>query len=105
MGTPVDPEAIRKELSTGDYDIITMVHNETSTGTMSDIKAITDVLREFPDVISVVDTVSSFSVLPIYKDELGIDVLLTGSQKALALLLEWRFSQFPKSTRSCFYNG
>jgi aspartate aminotransferase-like enzyme len=43
------------------------------------------VVREFPEVISIVDTVSSFSVLPIKKDELGIDVLLTGSQKALAL--------------------
>ena len=84
-GTPVDPEAIRKELATGEYDTITMVHNETSTGTMSDIAAIMEVLKDFPDVISVVDTVSSFTVVPIKKDELGIDVLLSGSQKALAL--------------------
>jgi len=34
---------------------------------------------------SIVDTVSSFSVLPVPMDELGIDVMLTGSQKALAL--------------------
>ncbi len=43
------------------------------------------VVREFPDVISIVDTVSSFSAMPIKKDELGIDVLITGSQKALAM--------------------
>jgi aspartate aminotransferase-like enzyme len=43
------------------------------------------VIREFPDVISVVDAVSSFSAMPIKKDELGIDVFITGSQKALAL--------------------
>lgn len=84
-GTPIDPEAVRKELSTGEYDTITMVHNETSTGTMSDITAIMAVVKEFSEVISVVDTVSSFTVLPILKDELGIDVLLSGSQKALAL--------------------
>ncbi|MCF7686731.1 MAG: alanine--glyoxylate aminotransferase family protein [Cephaloticoccus sp.] len=84
-GQPVDPEAVRRELSTGDYDAITFIHNETSTGTMSDIIALMAVVREFPDVISIVDTVSSFSVLPIKKDELGIDILLTGSQKALAL--------------------
>jgi aspartate aminotransferase-like enzyme len=36
-------------------------------------------------VISIVDTVSSFSAMPIKKDDLGIDVLITGSQKALAL--------------------
>ncbi|HAZ65772.1 MAG TPA: aminotransferase, partial [Opitutae bacterium] len=41
--------------------------------------------REFPDVISIVDSVSSFSTLAIEKDKLGIDILLTGSQKALAL--------------------
>lgn len=84
-GQPVDPEAVRRELATGQYDAITLIHNETSTGTMSDLTAIMAVVREFPDVISIVDTVSSFSVVPIKKDELGIDVLLTGSQKALAM--------------------
>ncbi|MDP0501674.1 MAG: alanine--glyoxylate aminotransferase family protein [Verrucomicrobiota bacterium JB022] len=84
-GTPLDPEDIRKELSTGEYDVITIIHNETSTGTMNPLKEIMEVLREFPEVMSVVDTVSSFSVLPILKDEWGIDVMLTGSQKALAL--------------------
>jgi aspartate aminotransferase-like enzyme len=84
-GQPVDPEAVRKELATGAYDTITFIHNETSTGTMTDIAALMEVVRDFPEVVSVVDTVSSFSVVPIKKDELGIDVLLTGSQKALAL--------------------
>lgn len=84
-GTPLDPEAIRKELATGEYDVITFIHNETSTGTMNDIAAIMEVVREFPDVIAVADTVSSFSAVPIKKDELGLDVILTGSQKALAL--------------------
>ncbi len=84
-GKPVCPEALRKELATGQYDAVTIIHNETSTGTMSDIGAIAKVLREFPEVISIVDCVSSFSVVPIKKDELGIDVLITGTQKALAL--------------------
>src|SRR5882757_7251179 len=84
-GQPVDPEAVRRELATGAYDAITLIHNETSTGTMSDLPAIMAVVREFPEVISIVDTVSSFTVLPIKKDELGIDIFLTGTQKALAL--------------------
>jgi aspartate aminotransferase-like enzyme len=84
-GQPVDPEAIRRELATGGYDAITLIHNETSCGCMSDLPAIMAVLRDFPEVISIIDTVSSFSVLPINKDELGIDILITGSQKALAL--------------------
>lgn len=84
-GQPVDPAAVRRELATGAYDALTLIHNETSTGTMSDLPAIMAVVREFPEVISIVDTVSSFTVLPIKKDELGIDILLTGSQKALAM--------------------
>jgi aspartate aminotransferase-like enzyme len=84
-GQPVDPEAVRRELATGAYDVITLIHNETSCGCMSDLAAIMAVVRTFPDVISIVDTVSSFSALPIKKDELGIDVFITGSQKALAL--------------------
>ena len=84
-GQPVDPDAVRRQLATGAFDVITFIHNETSCGCMSDLPAIMQVVREFPEVISVVDTVSSFSALPIKKDELGIDVLIAGSQKALAL--------------------
>jgi aspartate aminotransferase-like enzyme len=84
-GQPVDPEAVRKELSTGAYDSITLIHNETSCGVMSDLPALMAVIRQFPEVISIVDGVSSFSAVPIKKDELGIDVFITGSQKALAL--------------------
>jgi aspartate aminotransferase-like enzyme len=84
-GKPVDPAAVRAELAKGGYDAITLIHNETSCGCMSDLPAIMQVVREFPEVISIVDTVSSFSALPIDKDALGIDVLITGSQKALAL--------------------
>jgi aspartate aminotransferase-like enzyme len=84
-GQPVDPEAVRRELATGAYDSITLIHNETSCGCMSDLPALMAVIRQFPDVISIVDAVSSFTVVPIKKDELGIDVFITGSQKALAL--------------------
>lgn len=84
-GKPVDPKAVEKELSTNKYDAITLVHNETSTGTMSNIAELMEVIRKFDDVISIVDTVSSFSALPIEKDKLGIDVMVTGCQKALAI--------------------
>ncbi len=84
-GEPVDPAAVRTELATGQYDAITVIHNETSCGCMTDIAAVMEVVREFPEVISLVDTVSSFSVLNIPKDELGIDIMITGSQKALAM--------------------
>ncbi|MSU69019.1 MAG: alanine--glyoxylate aminotransferase family protein [Opitutaceae bacterium] len=84
-GQPVDSETVRRELATGAYDALTLIHNETSCGCMSDLPAIMAVVRQFPDVIAIVDTVSSLSAMPIKKDELGIDVLVAGSQKALAM--------------------
>jgi aspartate aminotransferase-like enzyme len=84
-GQPIDPEAVRRELATGGYDAVTLIHNETSCGCMSDLSALMAVIRGFPEVISIVDTVSSFSAMPIPKDKLGIDIMITGSQKALAL--------------------
>ena len=84
-GTPITPELLEEKLATGAYDVVTLIHNETSAGVMNPLADLCAVLRRYPDVVSVVDTVSSFSVVPISMDELGIDVLLTGSQKALAL--------------------
>ncbi|MFP6887290.1 MAG: alanine--glyoxylate aminotransferase family protein [Opitutales bacterium] len=84
-GRHIDPSDLRQALSTGEYDVVTLVHNETSCGMVNPLKELIDVIHEFPEVISVVDTVSSFSAVPIPKDELGIDVMLTGSQKALAM--------------------
>ncbi len=84
-GQPIRGEQIREQLKAGGFDAVTVIHNETSIGVMSDIAEIAAAVREFPEVCLIVDSVSSFSVVPIPMDELGIDVLLTGSQKALAM--------------------
>lgn len=84
-GQPIRGEQLRAQLKQGGFDAVTLIHNETSTGVMSDIQEISEVMREFPEVCLIVDTVSSFSVVPVPMDKLGIDVLLTGSQKALAM--------------------
>ncbi|MEM7396072.1 MAG: aminotransferase class V-fold PLP-dependent enzyme, partial [Verrucomicrobiota bacterium] len=84
-GQPIDPAALDARLATGAFDTVTLVHNETSTGVMNPLEDIAAVVQKYPDVCLVVDTVSSFSVVPIETDRLGIDVVLTGSQKALAL--------------------
>ena len=84
-GKHIDPAALDRKLSTGDFDTVTLIHNETSTGVMSPLDEICAVVRRYPKVALIVDSVSSFSAVPISMDDLGIDVLLTGSQKALAL--------------------
>ena len=84
-GEPVTPEVVERTLATGKYDSMTMIHNETSTGVMSPLADIAEVMRKFPDVLFIVDTVSSMSALKIPVDELGIDSCIFGVQKAFAL--------------------
>jgi len=84
-GQPITPDLVREKLSEGGFDTVTLVHNETSTGVLNPLAEIVSAIREFDDIMIVVDTVSSFSAVPTAFDELGIDVLLCGVQKALAL--------------------
>jgi aspartate aminotransferase-like enzyme len=84
-GKHIDPKDVDLALATGKFDTVTLIHNETSTGVMNPLPEICAVVTKYPDVTLIVDTVSSFSAVKIEMDALGIDVLLTGAQKALAL--------------------
>jgi len=84
-GKHIDQKAIDKQLATGKFDTVALIHNETSTGVMNPLPEICCTLAKYPDVALVLDTVSSFSGVKIDMDALGIDVMLTGAQKALAL--------------------
>jgi aspartate aminotransferase-like enzyme len=84
-GTHIDHRAIDQQLASGRFDAVTLIHNETSTGVVNPLPKICCTLAKYPDVILIVDTVSSFSAVPISMDALRIDVMLTGVQKALAL--------------------
>ena len=84
-GQPITPELVEQALATGKYDAITLIHNETSTGVISPLPEISAVLKRYPEVISIIDTVSSMSALKIPIDDLGIDCCIFGVQKAFAL--------------------
>ncbi len=84
-GRAITAEAVDRELSSGKYDAITVVHNETSTGVMNHLDEIAEVMRNYPDVIFTVDAVSSMAGAPLAVDELGIDICLAGLQKAFSL--------------------
>lgn len=81
----ITPDLLREALSTGGYDLVTLVHSETSTGVLNPLLELAEVVKEFPDVLLAVDMVSSFSAVPVEMDAWGIDVILAGVQKALAL--------------------
>jgi len=84
-GQPILPEMIDARLKTGQFDALTLVHNETSTGVMNPLPEIAQVMKKYPDVMFVVDCVSSMTAVKIDTDALGIDVLLAGVQKAWAM--------------------
>lgn len=85
MGKAIRAEEIDKVLSTGKYDLITVTHNETSTGVMNPIEDIAVVMKKYPEVIFVIDAVSSAAGTKIEVDKLGIDICLTSTQKAIGL--------------------
>ena len=84
-GSPIRAEQIDARLATGQFDTLTLIHNETSTGTMSPLAEIAALKAKYPDVMFIVDAVSSMTAVPLGFDALGIDVLLAGTQKAFAL--------------------
>lgn len=84
-GSPIRGEDVDKKLATGQFDALTFIHNETSTGTMSPINELADLKKKYPDVMFIVDAVSSMTAVPLEFDRLGLDVLLAGTQKAFAL--------------------
>jgi aspartate aminotransferase-like enzyme len=69
----------------GRWDLVTVVHSETSTGVMNRVDELAAVVRTFEGVLLAVDGVTSVGGTPIRFDDWGVDFLLTGSQKALAL--------------------
>ncbi len=85
-GQPIDSQAVAEALKTKDYEILTIVHNETSTGLMNPVREIAAVVHEVsPNTLVCVDAVSSLGGVEFQMDAWGLDFTLTSSQKALAL--------------------
>ncbi|MFI5380307.1 MAG: pyridoxal-phosphate-dependent aminotransferase family protein [Tepidisphaerales bacterium] len=86
-GQPATPALIEAELKKGKFDAVSLVHSETSAATVCDLAAIGKVVREVggDGTLLIVDGITSIGALPFKMDEWGVDVAITGSQKALML--------------------
>src|ERR1039458_1341393 len=84
-GSPIRAEAVDKKLATGQFDVLTVIHNETCSASASPIAEIAALKKKYPDVMFIVDTVSSMTAVKLEFDALGIDVMIAGTQKAFAL--------------------
>jgi predicted phosphoserine aminotransferase len=85
LGEAFEPDHVARLLETSGADAVTVVHSETSTGVLSPVGEIAEVVRTRPDVLLLVDAVTSLGGSPVETDAWGLDFVLTGSQKALAL--------------------
>lgn len=83
-GKPLDPEAFRAVLEADTEKTIKAVvitHSETSTGVLNDLEAIVGHIQAHGTALSIVDAVTSLGAYDLKVDELGIDVVGSGSQK------------------------
>jgi aspartate aminotransferase-like enzyme len=84
-GKPVLADDVRKKLAEKKYAAVTVAHNETSTGVISDLGAIAKAVRGNSDALMFADVVTSLAGTKVEVDEWGLDIAICGSQKALAL--------------------
>lgn len=84
-GRHVTPQQIADELKAAKYDAVILVHSETSTATVCDLENIGKAVRASGETLLIVDGITSIGAMPFKMDEWGVDVAITGSQKALML--------------------
>lgn len=83
---PITPDLVMTALKKKTYEAITIVHNETSTGLQNPVAEVAEAVhRVSPNTLVLVDAVSSLSGAKIETDAWGLDMVLTSSQKCLAL--------------------
>jgi len=83
-GRAVDADLLRAALRRRRYEAVTVVHNETSTGVVTDVEALARVVREESDALLLVDAVSSLGGAPVESDGWNLDLVLAGTQKGIA---------------------
>jgi alanine-glyoxylate transaminase/serine-glyoxylate transaminase/serine-pyruvate transaminase len=81
-GRAIDPARVSEALSRGRFDIVAVVHAETSTGVCNPLDAIARLAREH-DALTLVDAVTSLGAMPLEIGAWGVDVCYSCSQKGL----------------------
>jgi aspartate aminotransferase-like enzyme len=85
-GKAVDPQLIARELKNNpDIKGVFVQASESSTGVKHDVQALGEIVRPYENTLLIVDAISALGVFPILTDKWGLDVVVTGSQKALML--------------------
>jgi aspartate aminotransferase-like enzyme len=82
-GDTPDTDDLRSALAAaGDVRVVYLTHSETSTGVVCDVESLAALAKDAGALV-VVDAISSLGAVPLESDAWGIDVVVSGSQKAL----------------------
>jgi aspartate aminotransferase-like enzyme len=82
----VDPADIERFLAQNpDTRGVIVTQSETSSGVLNDIEAVGAIVRDYPDCVLIVDSITGIGAVDVRTDEWGLDVVMTGSQKGLML--------------------
>lgn len=84
IGNVVSLEEIEKELQSKQYKLVTITHVDTSTGVLTNPKPIAELAKKY-NTLTVLDGVCATAGEETLQDAWGIDVVLTGSQKAIGV--------------------
>jgi alanine-glyoxylate transaminase/serine-glyoxylate transaminase/serine-pyruvate transaminase len=81
-GKPVVVDDVKAKLAQETFDLIAVVHAETSTGVLNPVGDIAEVVRK-TDALFLVDSVTGFGGTPVTLDAWGVDIFYSGTQKCL----------------------
>jgi aspartate aminotransferase-like enzyme len=85
-GEAATPEAVGEAVARAAYSGVLLTQNETSTGVLQDVRAITEAVhRAAPAALVAVDAISGFPAAPLPMDAWQVDAVVSGSQKAFML--------------------
>ena len=84
-GAVLELDMLKQMMDGPPFDAVTMVHSETSTGALAPIAELVAEFRKVPDVVTIVDAVSSLGGVAVETDGWDADFVFAGSQKALGL--------------------
>lgn len=85
LGGVIKTSKILEEINKGNYSLVTVTHVDTSTGVRQELKELGEELKKHHETLLIVDGVCSVAGEELYMKDWGIDILFTGSQKALGV--------------------
>lgn len=82
-GTPVDTDVAAKKIKEKNWQIVAVVHAETSTGVRNPVEQMGKLVHE-AGALYIVDAVTSLGGIPVEVDAIGADLCYSGTQKCLS---------------------